>query len=371
MKPTSIAMVAGTRPNLMKIAPLVRAFGRMSDMIAWRLIHTGQHFDHDMNDVFFDELGIPPPDATLGCGGGSHAETTGRIMIAIEAELTRHPVDSVLVVGDVNSTLAAALAAKKLQLDLMHVEAGLRSGDTDMPEEINRLATDAITDVFFTTEPTANDTLLCEGHSSDQIHFVGNVMIDNLLFQIDRLNRNPASGRRGEEAKRRFNGNPYGVITLHRPSNVDVPETLRDISKALKTIAEELPLVFPMHPRTRARCAASGIDFGDNIRVMPPLSYMEFLSLWRSAEVVLTDSGGVQEESTALGVRCVTLRWNTERPVTITHGTNILAGTDPDAIVSATRSVRSKAPSGRRPEFWDGAAAERIARIVSDRAGRR
>ena len=362
-----IALVAGTRPNFVKIAPLVHAFDRLRNRLGYRLIHTGQHDDRDMNTVFFEELDIPPPDAFLGCRGGSHAESTGRIMVAMEAELLRHPVAAVLVVGDVNSTLAAGLAAKKLQLPLIHVEAGLRSGDRRMPEEINRLAVDAIADIFFTTEPAANEALLREGHPGDRIHYVGNVMIDNLFHQLERLSSEPARGGRGLELRESFGARPYGVVTLHRPGNVDDAETLTGIMGALRTIARELPLVLPMHPRTRARCDACGIGPGPDIRVTPPLSYMEFLALWRDAEVVLTDSGGVQEECTALGVRCVTLRDNTERPVTLSDGTNILAGTTPQGIIEATRRSRSTPPSARRPPCWDGRAAERIAAVLADR----
>jgi UDP-N-acetylglucosamine 2-epimerase (non-hydrolysing) len=365
MSPKRLCLVAGTRPNFVKIAPLIRALDKMPERLPYRLVHTGQHFDHDMNTVFFDELDIPAPDTALGCGGGSHAESTGRVMMALEADLVRNPADSVLVVGDVNSTLAAALVAKKMQLELIHVEAGLRSGDRAMPEEINRLATDAITDVFFTTEPAADAALLREGHPADRIHLVGNVMIDNLYFQLARLDLDPAKGGRGHEVRRSFAGRPYGVVTMHRASNVDVPETLRGIAKALQCIAEDLPLVFPMHPRTKARCADAGVTFGDRIRMMPPLSYMEFLALWRGADVVLTDSGGVQEETTALGVRCVTLRENTERPVTLSEGTNRLAGVDPEAIVAVTRASRAEPPSRRRPRFWDGKAAERISQILA------
>ena len=255
-----------------------------------------------MNTVFFEELDIPSPHAFLGCRGGSHAESTGRIMVAMETELMRHPVDAVLVVGDVNSTLAAGLVAKKLQLPLIHVEAGLRSGDRRMPEEINRLAVDAITDIFFTTEPAANEALLREGHPRDRIFFAGNVMIDNLFRQLERLSSEPARGGRGQELRKSFGARPYGVVTLHRPGNVDDAATLDGIMGALRTIARELPLVLPMHPRTRARCDACGIAPGPDIRVTSPLSYMEFLALSRDAEVVLTDSGGVQEECTALGV---------------------------------------------------------------------
>ncbi len=354
-----IALVAGTRPNFTKIAPLVRALAGRPELFSYRLIHTGQHFDREMNDVFFEELGIPPPDAELHCGSGTHAETTARVMIALESELLSHPVDSVLVVGDVNSTLAAALVAKKLQLELVHVEAGLRSGDRTMPEEINRIATDAIADVLFVTEPAGVEALQREGHRSDCIHLVGNVMIDNLFYQAARLRKGAS------QAQRLLGDRAFGVVTLHRPSNVDVASTLHGIVDALRSIAEQLPLLFPMHPRTRSRCEAAGVEFGPNIHILPPLSYMEFLAVWKDAEIVLTDSGGLQEETTALGVRCVTLRHNTERPVTITHGTNRLAGTDSEAIVAAVTRSLAAPPSSRRPPLWDGRAAERIAAVMA------
>lgn len=372
MNPLRIALVAGARPNFMKVAPLIRAFKRRPGRIDYRLIHTGQHFDREMNAVFFEELGIPPPHAFLGCGGGSHAEQTAKVMVAVEAELIGNPVDAVLVVGDVNSTLAAAVVAKKLQLGLIHVEAGLRSGDRAMPEEINRLATDAITDLLFVTEPSGEEALLREGHPRERIHFVGNVMIDNLFYQVKRLESGEQTGAVADVC-RRIGGRPYGVVTLHRPSNVDDVLTLRGIMSALGQVSQTLPLVFPMHPRTRARCEAGGLvpESNTNIHVLPPLSYMDFLRLWKDAQIVLTDSGGLQEETTALGVRCVTLRNSTERPVTISEGTNRLAGSDPERILACVAESMSGAPFGRRPKFWDGEAADRIAdRLVAWGTGR-
>lgn len=365
MRPLTIALVAGARPNFMKIAPLIRAFERLPDRIRYRLIHTGQHFDRDMNDVFFEELGIPAPHASLGCGGGSHAEQTAKVMVAMEAELTANPVDMVLVVGDVNSTLAAAIVAKKLQLQLIHVEAGLRSGDRAMPEEINRLATDAISDILFVTESSGVDALTREGHPAAAIHFVGNVMIDNLFFQVGQLEGRTAPPALAD-IRRKLEGSPYGVVTLHRPSNVDVEPMLRGIVGVLREVSQDLPLVFPMHPRTRARCEAAGIELGQRIHVLPPLSYMDFLGLWKDAAVILTDSGGLQEESTALGVRCVTLRESTERPATISEGTNTLVGTDPERILAGVRATLARPPSEKRPRHWDGHAAERIAQALLD-----
>lgn len=364
MHPITITLVAGARPNFMKIAPLIRAFQQRADRVTYRLIDTGQHADPSMNQVFFDELGIPAPDVRLASGGNSQAETTARVMIALEQELLAHPADGVLVVGDVNSTLAAAVVAKKLQRVLIHVEAGLRSGDRKMPEEINRLATDAISDLLFVTEPSGEEALLREGQPADRIHFVGNVMIDNLFHQIRRLDANPAASGRARAIREKLAGRRYGVVTMHRPSNVDHPEQLAALVGTLQTIARELPLVFPVHPRTQANLQRYSIELGRDIHALPPLSYMEFLSLWKDASLILTDSGGLQEESSAIGVRCVTMRKSTERPVTITDGTNVLAGTDPERILQAAREQLNQPPSPRRPRLWDGHAAERIVDII-------
>ena len=364
MPPMDITLVAGARPNFMKIAPLIRAFRQRGDQVRYRLVDTGQHADPGMNRVFFEELGIPSPDARLDCSGHSQADVTARVMVALEKDLLTHPADGVLVVGDVNSTLAAAVVAKKLQRVLIHVEAGLRSGDRSMPEEINRLATDAISDMFFVTEPSGQEALLREGHPADSIHFVGNVMIDNLFHQVRRLDADPAAGGRGAAIRAQLGQRAYGVVTMHRPANVDEPGQLVALVEMLRTIARELPLVFPVHPRTRASLDAHRIELGPDIHALPPLSYMEFLSVWKDAEIILTDSGGLQEESSALGVRCVTMRDSTERPVTVTDGTNILAGTDPARILEATRQSLQQPPSHRRPPLWDGRAAERIVDVL-------
>lgn len=360
MPPIDITLVAGARPNFMKIAPLIRAFRKRSEQIRYRLVDTGQHADPGMNRVFFEELGIPAPDARLDCSGRSQADVTGRVMVALEKDLQEHPADGVLVVGDVNSTLAAALVAKKLQRVLIHVEAGLRSGDRSMPEEINRLATDAISDLFFVTEPSGQEALLREGQPAERVHFVGNVMIDNLFHQVSRLDADPQAGGRGATIRAQLGDRPFGVVTMHRPANVDDPEQLAALVGTLRTIARDLPLVFPVHPRTRASLDAHDIALGPDIHALPPLSYMEFLCLWKDAEIILTDSGGLQEESSALGVRCVTMRESTERPVTLSDGTNILAGTDPERILQAARQSLGQPPSPRRPRLWDGHAAERI-----------
>ncbi len=368
MHTIKLTLVAGARPNFMKIAPLIRAIKKHGEHVRYRLVDTGQHSDPGMNRIFFEELGIPQPDISLNCGGNSQAEVTARVMIAMERELQEHPADGVLVVGDVNSTLAAAIVAKKMQASLIHVEAGLRSGDRSMPEEINRLATDAISDLLFVTEPSGQQALLAEGHPAEQIHFVGNVMIDNLFYQLEQLKNDPGRGGRGMSLRAEFGTTDYGVVTMHRPSNVDSADKLAGLVQTLRTLAKDLPLIFPVHPRTRSRLEQYAIDLGPHIRTTPPLSYMEFLSLWKDAQIILTDSGGLQEESSAIGVRCVTMRNSTERPVTITDGTNILAGTDPDRILQVTRQALNAPPSSRRPQLWDGRAADRILDIIDSPA---
>jgi UDP-N-acetylglucosamine 2-epimerase (non-hydrolysing) len=355
----TIHLIAGARPNFMKIAPLARAMDARSDEISYQIIHTGQHYDHAMSDVFFKELGIPAPDYHLGGGGGSHAEQTAKIMVAYEQLCIAERPDVVLVVGDVNSTLACSIVAKKLQIKVAHVEAGLRSGDRTMPEEINRLVTDAISDLFFVTEPSGVENLLKEGQPEGAIHYVGHVMVDNVLFQHSKL------GSEGLETGHSLNykaSHPsYGVVTLHRPSNVDDPAVLSELIGVLREISVQLPLAFSVHPRTRQNLAKMGIDPGPHITLLEPMGYMDFLNLWKDAVVVLTDSGGLQEETTALGVPCVTLRENTERPITVEEGTNILAGTNPANILAAAMGVLDgKGKTGRRPAMWDGKAAERI-----------
>lgn len=356
----NLCLVAGARPNFMKVAPLVRAI-KQTDDIAFRLVHTGQHFDRAMNDVFFEELGIPAPDANLNCGGGSHAQQTAKIMLAFEAEMLAHRPDWVVVVGDVNSTLACAITAKKLGIKVAHVEAGLRSGDVSMPEEINRMVTDAIADLFFVTEPSAREHLLREGHPEQSIHSVGHVMIDNLFYQVAKL-KPPMSDQLLSSRLKSDLNHHYGVVTLHRPSNVDHEPTLRRIATALQRVASDLPLVFPVHPRTESNLQRFAITLPSSIRLLPPQPYMEFLNLWRDSKIVLTDSGGLQEETTALGVPCVTIRDNTERPVTVTDGTNRVAGTQVASIVSATRLSLDTPASDRRPPLWDGCSAQRIVR---------
>jgi UDP-N-acetylglucosamine 2-epimerase (non-hydrolysing) len=359
MRQTRICLVAGARPNFMKIAPIMRALLRRQDRFKPFLVHTGQHYDREMSQVFLDELEIPPPDCVIQSGGGSHAEQTARIMIEFERLCRASRPDHVLVVGDVNSTLACSVTAKKEGISVSHVEAGLRSFDLSMPEEINRIVTDALADWLFCTEPSGVDNLVRSGKPKEAIFLVGHVMIDNLLHECSRLERTDASALESAAWKRTCGR--YGVVTLHRPSNVDGPELFRQLAGTLAEIARDLPLIFPLHPRTRLNAERFGIDFGPLVRVTNPLGYLDFLNLWKDAAVVLTDSGGLQEETTALGVPCLTLRNNTERPITVSEGTNTLVGTDRTIILAEVAKVLAGAgKAGRRPRLWDGHAAERI-----------
>lgn len=360
---STIAIVGGARPNFMKIAPIVRALQGSGSDLYFKIVHTGQHYDREMSDVFFEELGIPRPDVFLAGGGGTHAQQTAKIMMAFEDFCQAQRPDLVLVVGDVNSTLACSIVAKKASIRVAHVEAGLRSGDMTMPEEINRIVTDSISDLFFVTEPAGLENLLWEGKSREKIHHVGHVMVDNLLYQHAKL----ASGETGGfySSKIKLTIPRYGAVTLHRPSNVDKPATFSRIASALRDISQDLPLIFPVHPRTQANLGRFGITLGSGVILCPPLSYMDFLNLWSDAAMVLTDSGGLQEETTALGVPCVTIRENTERPITVDEGTNVVVGTDPQRIRAAAVSVISgHGKKGRRPHLWDGHAAERIVQIL-------
>lgn len=358
----TIFLVAGARPNFMKIAPIVRAL-QAHDGLDYKIIHTGQHYDREMNEVFFEELGIPQPDVFMGAGGGSHAEQTAKIMLGFEQLCRAERPDAVLVVGDVNSTIACSIVAKKMHIPVAHVEAGLRSGDMAMPEEINRIVTDSISDWFFVTEPSGVENLLREGHDQRDIHFVGHVMVDNLLYQKEKLECMDAKAF--DTAAYKTHHPRYGVVTLHRPSNVDDAQTFRNIAQALRQISENLPLIFPVHPRTRANLEKFSINLGANVTLRGPLAYMEFLNLWKDAAVVLTDSGGLQEETTALGVTCLTLRDNTERPVTVDAGTNTLVGTCAETIIQAfERAEYGQRGKSYRPDLWDGKAAERIVEIL-------
>jgi UDP-N-acetylglucosamine 2-epimerase (non-hydrolysing) len=354
----NIFNVVGARPNFMKIAPLLAEMRRHSDL-RFLLIHTGQHYDEGMSDVFFRDLGIPEPDLHLGVGSGSHAVQTGKIMVAFEEILRKERPDLVLVVGDVNSTLACSVVAAKEQVSVAHVEAGLRSFDRTMPEEINRIVTDALSTYLFTTSPEAEVNLRNEGVAAERIHFVGNVMIDSLERCSARAEASPIRSRLGVEGD-------YALLTLHRPGNVDEVEPLRRIFRGLERIARRIPILFPIHPRTVRMLEEFGISTAPSgLRVMEPLGYLDFLHLERHARLVLTDSGGIQEETTVMGVPCLTLRENTERPITLTEGTNALVGNDPDRIVAkAMEILDSPRPAPRRPRLWDGKAAERIVRIL-------
>jgi len=354
--------VVGARPNLMKIAPLMEAYAKC-DAIEPLLVHTGQHYDANMSDLFFRQLGIPEPDLNLGVGSASHAVQTAEIMKAFEPVVLEHEPDAVLVVGDVNSTIACGTVAVKLGVKLIHVEAGLRSFDRTMPEEINRVITDAISDLLFCTEQSGVDNLRREGVPDDRIHLVGNVMIDTLLrhrvkADASKILEDLALGARS-----------YAVVTLHRPANVDAPEVLAGLIEALEFIQADQTIVFPAHPRTRSKLEAFGMGERlaamSNLRILDPLGYLDFLKLIASASVVLTDSGGIQEESTILKVPCLTLRENTERPITLEVGSNRLGGSDPAKIIAAYREVREgSAGDCRVPPLWDGHAAERIVEVM-------
>ena len=372
-RPLRLLCIVGARPNFMKIAPLMRVFRARPDRFDARLVHTGQHYDEAMKDAFFRQLHIPEPDIDLGVGSGSHAVQTAEIMRRFEPVLDDLQPDVVLVVGDVNSTIACALVATKKGIAVVHVEAGLRSGDRGMPEEINRVLTDQISDLLFTTEADGATNLMREGIAADRIHFVGNVMIDTLLANRERAI--PAEETLGGIAG--FAGDPagFGVLTLHRPSNVDDPVVLRRLLEVLAQLSERLPLVFPIHPRTRGRIADAGLSpvlAASRIALTDPLGYLQLLGLMAKARIVLTDSGGLQEETTALGIPCVTLRENTERPITVEQGTNTIVGTDPAKIRACFDDVMaSGGKSGRVPELWDGQAAERIADTLLAWAGSR
>src|SRR6516225_1475548 len=358
-----LLLIAGARPNFMKVAPLIRRI-RAQDFdggatLDYRLVHTGQHYDEKMSGVFFQELGIPLPDINLEVGSGSHAVQTANIITRFEPVCIEEKPDWVVVVGDVNSSVACALVAAKLGIKVAHVEAGLRSFDRTMPEEINRLVTDALASLLFTTSRDADENLRHEGADSSKIFFVGNVMIDTLL-----KHKTKAAALKIDKPTQ------YALVTLHRPSNVDDPNVLRGILEALEHIAKTMPVLFPIHPRTAKRIQDFGLSL-NGIRTMDPLGYLEFLNLESTAAVVLTDSGGAQEETAILGVPCLTLRNNTERPVTITHGTNIMVGPDKSRILDGFRRIMSGdwKPSGP-PEFWDGHASERIVRVIRDFRGR-
>jgi UDP-N-acetylglucosamine 2-epimerase (non-hydrolysing) len=354
-----ILHVVGARPNYMKIAPVVREMAKFPDDFAQRLVHTGQHYDDNMSKLFFDELEMPRPDINLEVGSGSHAAQTAQVMLRFEPVIELFKPDWVLVPGDVNSTLACALVAVKLDVKVAHVEAGLRSFDRTMPEEINRLLTDQISDLLLTHSPEANDNLIREGVAPEKIHLVGNTMIDTLVRVM------PLAEDRWPSLRAQFGFAEFVLVTLHRPSNVDAAEGLNEIISALNEVSEKLPVIFPVHPRTRKRIAEHSIRVSDNIHLTDPIGYVDFLALQAHAAAVVTDSGGVQEETTFLGVPCFTVRQNTERPITVAQGTNQLVSRNSEsigaAIHKAVQQPRDSHP--HRPEFWDGKAAERIVEL--------
>jgi UDP-N-acetylglucosamine 2-epimerase (non-hydrolysing) len=358
-----IDIIAGARPNFMKIAPVIEAIvssRSRGGSLGYRLIHTGQHYDRAMSGTFFEQLGIPEPDVNLEVGSGTHAEQTGAIMACYEKVLQAERPAATVVVGDVNSTMACAITARKMGVPVAHVEAGIRSRDWSMPEEINRVVTDSISNWFFTTSENANHNLLSEGVDSGRIHFVGNTMIDTLLRQLSRLRPAP------ELAPMRLVPRGYLVLTLHRPANVDRVDRLRDLLGTLSHNSGDLPVVFPVHPRT-SRILADLPDRYPNLHQIPPLGYLEFIHLVRDAKAVVTDSGGITEETTVLGVPCLTLRDNTERPETVTLGTNELIGTNPACLPPALeRVLQGQWKQGRIPPLWDGRAAERIVATLEE-----
>lgn len=361
-----IINVVGARPNFMKMAPIIEAMNHFPERIDQLLVHTGQHYDQKMSKAFFDDLGMPKPDIDLEVGSGSHAEQTARIMVEFEKVCLAHRPDLVIVVGDVNSTMACTITARKMGIKVAHVEAGLRSRDMNMPEEINRLCTDVLCDYLFTTDRFADQNLLAEGVPKEKIFFVGNVMIDTLLKHKAMAATLDFSKKMG------LLPGGYATLTLHRPSNVDEQEILTGIFEALDVIAKELPIIFPIHPRTRKMAEKFGLghflNSGDKVSGIwctEPLGYLEFLHLNLNARMVLTDSGGLQEETTVLGIPCITLRHNTERPITCTEGTNVLVGNGRQSILDAANKIlRGDCVAGKVPEKWDGKAAARIVEVI-------
>ncbi|MEY4588604.1 MAG: hypothetical protein RL497_680 [Pseudomonadota bacterium] len=366
---TKIIHVVGARPNFMKIAPVIEALNqsaaRNNRTVTQILVHTGQHYTPEMSALMFEQLGLPTPDYNLEIGSGGHGQQTGRIMEAFEKVLLAETPDLVVVVGDVNSTIACALDAKKLNIPVAHIEAGLRSYDREMPEEINRVLTDAISDYLFTTEESARLNLIGEGINGDKIFFVGNTMIDTLLKHKDAAKTRPILNTLN--LKTNDQTKPYGIVTLHRPSNVDEAEPLKELLTCLAELSKDLTIVLPLHPRTRANIEKFNLmpvlENGQFI-LIEPQGYLDFICLMSNARLILSDSGGIQEEATVLGIPCLTLRENTERPITISEGTNTLVGNNPNAIINAFNNALNKDYSGKQPKYWDGSAAVRIADIL-------
>ena len=351
-----VICVAGARPNFMKVKPVIDALEEMGAETFF--VHTGQHYDAEMSDVFLADLGLRKPDRYLGVGSGTQADQVARTMMSFEKVVDELAPDVVVVVGDVNSTMACALVGAKSPAEVAHVEAGLRSGDWKMPEEVNRVVTDRVSDHLFASTPESVDALLAEGSPRERIHLVGNTMIDTLIANLDRAREMDTAGDLGVET------GEYGVVTLHRPSNVDHDATLGEIVDALVEISSRVSLVWPMHPRTRKKLSA--LSLPARLAVVEPLGYLDFISLQAGAKLVLTDSGGIQEETTVLGIPCLTLRDTTERPITITNGTNRLVGTRSSEVVAAAFDVLDHGIEIKRPELWDGRASERIARILME-----
>jgi UDP-N-acetylglucosamine 2-epimerase (non-hydrolysing) len=361
-----ILCVVGARPNFTKISPIMKAIAK-SDTLVAKLVHTGQHYDQAMKHAFFEQLQIPEPDIDLGVGSGSHAVQTAEIMKRFEPVLDEEKPAAVLVVGDVNSTIACALVSSKKHIPMIHVEAGLRSYDRNMPEEINRVLTDQISDLLFTTEKDAEENLAKEGVDKSRVHFVGNVMIDNLKQQLPRATPVADILPDVNLSESPWN-NGFALLTMHRPSNVDDPAILKRLLETIAKISEQLPVIFPVHPRTKKQIEEFNLQHlieSGNIITKEPLGYLEMLGLMANAKIILTDSGGIQEESTSLGVPCLTLRENTERPITVTDGTNTIVGTDPQVILSAFNEImKTGGKAGNIPEKWDGKAAERIVQFL-------
>ncbi|MFQ5685028.1 MAG: non-hydrolyzing UDP-N-acetylglucosamine 2-epimerase [Candidatus Scalindua sp.] len=362
-----IILVAGARPNFMKVAPIIRQLEtkrktNKSIELSWKHVHTGQHYDYEMSKVFFNDLEMPEPEYFLNAGSGGHAEQTAKVMVEFEKVCVKERPDIVMVVGDVNSTLACSITAKKLNIIVAHVEAGLRSGDMFMPEEINRIVTDSISDFLFVSEKSGMRNLKNEGKRDEQIFFVGNVMIDTLYYQLNKLNDTKSCAKKISKKEK------YGVVTLHRPSNVDEKDTCQGIIEALIKISKDLTIVFPVHPRTRKNLETFGLIElvnDSNIRLCSPLPYVKFLRLWKDAKVMFTDSGGIQEETTALGIPCFTIRENTERPVTVEEGTNTLVGNKKESILNEYSNFKNgNSKSAKIPELWDGKSAERIVNVI-------